>query len=310
MALPSTTVNWTQVNSFTERAFIPTVQDQIFRSNALFSSVPKQTLDGGLYISQPLMYGEGPGGPYSGVDPLDISEAEQFTVANFAWKFYYAAITYRQQDKLMNSGKHALANLIKNRVDVGRMTMENQLGTGLHSDGSTTPKHITGLRAGVTGTGTTYGQISKTTNAWWRSPLDTTTTVLSLSAMRTRRGSATENRIKPNLGLTTRAIYNLYWNLLQPQERYVNTNVARAGFTTLGFEDMSIVEDSHCPDSYLYMLNTNYMKLYSHSAENMRFRPFMEPVDRPQLRTAFLLWAGNLAISNCRFQTVMTAITS
>ncbi len=310
MVLPSTTVNWTQVNSFTERAFIPKVQDQIFRSNALFASVPKRTLDGGLYISQPLMYGEGPGGPYSGVDPLDISEAEQFTVANFAWKFYYAAITYRQQDKLMNMGRHALANLISNRVDVGRMTMENQLGVGLHSDGSATPKHITGLRAAVTGTGTTYGQISKTTNTWWRSPLDTTTTTITLAVIRTRRSSATENRIKPNMGLTTDFIFNIIWGLMEPQGRYVNTNVARAGFTTLGFEDMSLIVDSHTPDDYMYLLNTNYITLYSHSAENMRFRPFMEPVDRPQLRTAFLLWAGNLAVSNCRYQTVLTAITA
>ena len=260
--------------------------------------------------SQPLLYAEGPGGPYSGVDPLDISEAEQYTVANFSWKFYYAAITYRQQDKLMNTGRHALANLIQNRVDVARMTMENQLGTGLHSDGSTTPKHITGLRAGVTGTGVTYGGISKTTNTRWRSPLDTSTTVLSLTAMRTRRGAATKGKIKPNLGLTTQAIYDIFWGLLQPQERYVNTNVARAGFTTLGFEDMSVVVDDHTPDAHLYMLNTNYINLYAHSAENMRFRPFMEPVDRPQVRVGFLLWAGNVAISNCRFQTKFSAITS
>jgi len=310
MALPSTTINWNQLNSFTERAFIPKVQDQIFESNLLYMEVPKQTLDGGLYISQPLLYGEGPGGPYSGIDPLDISEAEQYTVANFSWKFYYAPTTYRTQDKLMNSGRHALANLIQNRIDGGRMTMENQLGIGLWSDGSTTPKHITGLRAGVTGTGVTYGLISKTTNAWWRSPIDSTTTTLSLKAMRTLRGGATKGRIKPNLGLTTQTIFDIFWGLLQPQERYVNTTAAKAGFTNLGFEDMTVSVDDHCPDGYFEMLNTNYMKLYSHSAENMRWRPFMEAADRPQLRVGFLLWAGNLCIGNCRFQTAFTAIAA
>lgn len=310
MAVHNVTINWDEVNSLTERAYVPGIEEQVYGDNAFYMRVPKKGLSGGTFISRGLFYQEGPGGPYSGTEALDGSEVDQHTVANFAWKFYFASMAYRNQDKLMNSGPTALADHIASSVMYARETLQNHLGTGLHSDGSANTKHITGLRAAVTGSGTTYGGISKTTNAWWRATVDSTTTTLTIPAMRTMKGTITFKQKRPTMGLTTDAIYNIYYGLLQPQQRFMDPGLASGGFDNVVFERMPLVVDDHCPANYLYMLRPEDFDLCYHTAENFRFRPFMEPVYQPQVRVAYFLWAGNLTCKSCRSQGVFTGITA
>jgi hypothetical protein len=312
MAVHSSTINWDNLNATTTQKIMPKVVDNIFRSNALYQRLRRrnETQDGGTFLAQPLLYGEGPGGAYSGTEVLDTSEAEQITTANFAWKFYYGSATIRRQDELRNRGKPAMAKIIRVKMQTMQKTMANLLGQGLYSDGSSNTKLITGLRAMVTGTGTTYGGISKTTNTWWRAPIDSTTTTLSISSMRSAVGGATEDREKPNMVMTTQALYDIYYGLLQPHQRFADARMARGGFTSILFEGIPVVVDSHCPANFIYYLNTDYIHFISHPAENMRMEPFAKPVNQPQLRTAFVMWAGNLTGSNCRFQTVQSAVTN
>ncbi len=306
----TTTINWNQLNTTTERVLRPRLKDQIFNSNAFFKRVPKSTEDGGTWLAEPLLYDEGPGAPYSGTDPLDSSEVEMITNAIFPWKFYYASAAMRNQDLLMNRGSKGLIKIIKVKMETMRKTMQNLLGQGLWSNGTSDTNAVTGIRAMITGTGTTYGGISKTTNSWWRSPIDTSTTTLTLPVMRTRVGSVTQDEERTDLILTTQAIFDIFWGLMEPQRRYMDGKMQSAGFTNLMFEQTPVVVDSHAAAAHMAFLNTKYMNFVSHSAENMRIRGWMEPIDRPQLRTNYLMWAGNLLGSNCRYQTMLTAITA
>lgn len=312
MPVHSSTVDWDELNSLTERKFLPKITDNIFRSNALFTRMPRMTVDGGTFISQPLLYAEGPGGTYSGTEALDAAETDQVTVANFAWKWYFASATIREQDELMNSGRQALAKLIRVQMQTMQKTMQNRLGQGLHSDASD-PTTITGLRAMVTDD-VVYGGISKTNNSWWQSIVDnglaTAPTVLSIPVMRTARGLVTEDNETTNMIITTQANYDLYYGMLQPQQRFADPGAARGGFTSLLFEGIPVVVDSHCPANFMYFLNTRYMSFISHSGLSMKLRPFMSPVNKPQMRTAYLRWGGNLTGSNCRYQAVLTSIVA
>ena len=102
----STTVNWDQLNTLTNKKLIPPVADQIFRSNLTLETVKRTGMgvDGGAYIQRPLLYQEGPGGPYSGRQTLDTTEAEIVTGMIVDWKFYYASAAMLRQDILKNSG--------------------------------------------------------------------------------------------------------------------------------------------------------------------------------------------------------------
>ncbi len=309
MTAQPSTINWNNVNSLTERAVSRRIVDQIFRSNPLIRRLRRnqRTESGGAFISTPLAYAEGPGGPFEGMQLLDVSEVEQITAALYNWKHYYVSITIRRSDELKNSGPRAFGNLLRSKLRIARKSMLNYLGQGLYSDGSDALA-ITGLRAMVTGTGQTYGNISKTNQAWWRSEVDSTTTTLTINRMRNLMGLLTEDADSPNLIATTQPIYNSYYNLLQPQQRFASSEMAKGGFTSIMFEGRPLVVDSHCPDNNMFMLNTEYLEWVAHRAEDMRFEPFRRPY-RQAGRSAFIFWFGNLTASSCRFQGRFTALT-
>ena len=309
MALGSSTISWNNVNTLTERVALPRIVDQIFRSNPTINKLWKSgtKLGGGAFITQHLAYAEGPGGAFEGMEAHDVSERDQFAPAIFNWKHYYVSITVRRADELKNSGKPAFAKLLTAKMKIAEKTMRNLLAQGIYSDGSNV-KEITGFRAMVTASGV-YGNISKTTNAFWQSKLDTTTTTLSIGAMRTLMGRCTEDSDTPDMLVTTQSNYDIYYGLLQPQQRFASESMAKGGFTSIMFEGRPLVVDSHCPTGYLYFFNTDYTDLISHEDENMRFEPFRRPF-RQAGRSAFIYWFGNLTGSNCRFQGAMTAIAN
>lgn len=310
MPANSTTISWNQVNSTTEKVSIPRVVDQIFKSNPILMRIWRKGTkkSGGSFIQQPLAYAEGPSGWFEGMQPLDVSEVDQITSAIYNWKHAYASITIRRDDELKNSGPHAFADLLENKTSIARKSMKNKLAQGLYSDGSN-PLEMVGLQAMVTGSGTTYGNISKTTNSWWRSVVDSTTTTLSIFAMRQLMGDLTEDDDTPDLLVTTQDIYDIYYSLLQPQQRFASAEMAKGGFRSILFEGRPVVVDSHCPASNFFFLNTDYIDLCSHRDENMRFEPFRRPF-RQMGRSAFILWFGNLTGSNCRFQGRFTALAN
>lgn len=314
MAVSSTSIDWNNVNTFTGRRMLPRTVDNIFRSNPLMMKLWKNgtKLDGGAYIVQGLVYAEGPGGAFEGMEEHDVSEAEIATAAIFNWKHYYASVTIRRMDELKNRGRAAFGRILSTRMRTAEKTLRNLLGQGIYSDGSF-PKSITGVRAMVTGTGVVYGNIDKTTNSWWRSQIDSTSTLANLAAdtdlsiLRTLMGSATEDADSPNLITTTQTIYNTIYGLLPPLQRFGSGAMADAGFKSLLFEGRPIVVDSHCPTGFLYMLNTDFIDFITHEDENFRWEPFQKPIKQAG-RTGIIYWAGNLTGSNCRFQAAATAL--
>lgn len=309
MAVSSTSIDWNNVNTFTGRRMLPRTVDNIFRSNVLMMKLWKKgtKLDGGAYIVQGLVYAEGPGGAFEGMEPHDVTESEIATAAVYNWKHYYASVTIRRMDELKNQGRAAFGRILSTKMQTAEKTLRNLLGQGIYSDGSFA-KAITGLRAMVTNN-TVYGNIDKTLNAWWQSQIDATSTLANLAAnttlsiFRTLIGRATEDADTPDLITTTQTIYNTLYGLLPPLQRFGSGAMADAGFRSLLFEGRPVVVDSHCPAGYAYFLNTDYIDFISHEDENFRWEPFQKPYNQAG-RTGIIYWAGNLSGSNCRFQAV------
>jgi hypothetical protein len=108
--------------------------------------------------------------------------------------------------------------------------------------------------------------------------------------------------------MTTDALYDIYWSLLQPQQRFQDSKTASAGFDSLMFNSTPVISDSHCPSGDMYFLNEKYLHLYYHPSQNMAFEPFLKPVNQ-NLRVAKLYWAGAFGSSNNRMHGAFTAIT-
>jgi hypothetical protein len=297
-----------EITAITEKYFKPRLVDNIFSSNVLFARMKdkQETLDGGEKVLLPVAYAvTTASGSYSGADTLDTTPNDQITAAEFDWTQYYANITITGLDELKNAGDAAKVSLVKSKVQMAEKSLASNLGTDVYNLGTTTGALI-GLRLAVDSTGT-YGGIARGTYTWWAAQEDGTNTVLSIPVMEALYGDCTVGNDKPTVMVTTQDIFDDFFSLLQPQQRFQDTKTADAGFTNLVFRGCPVIVDQHCPASHMFMLNEDYIKLMVHSKRNFKMEPFVKPVNQ-DVATAKIYWAGILASSNSRMHGKLNAI--
>lgn len=303
-------LTYDQISAITLKYYVPKLYDNIFNSNPLLQRHKKRSymkVDGGTSVMVPCNYAvPTASGWYAGYDTLSTTDNDQITAAEYSWKQLYTNITVSRLDELKNSGDAAILGLVKNKVKIAEKQMEDALGTGVFSN-ATDAKSIVGLRQ-IVATANTVGGISQSANSWWGAQVDSTTTTLSLAALQTQFNAATINSASPTVLATTRAIYNSYYALLQPQQRFSDSDTAAGGFASLLFNGSPVVPDSHCPTSNLFMLNEDYIHLWVHKDEDMRFEPFQKPINQ-NVKVAKIYWMGAYGTSNARLQGLLSAIT-
>lgn len=304
-------LSYDQISAITQKKIVPKMVDNIFDSNVLLQRAKKKfytKVDGGTSITQPLNYAQLTASDwYSGADTLSTTDNDVITAAEYSWKQIYANISISRIDELKNSGDAAILKLVKQKTMIAEKTIQDQMGTGLWSAG-TNAKSIAGLRV-ILSTSNTVGGIAQGTYSWWQAQVDSSTTTLSLAAMQAIDNRCSIGNDGPTVGLTTRTIYNTYYGLLQPQQRFMDSETAKGGFSSLMFNGKPIVVDSHAPSGHLAFLNEEYLDLYYHPDEDFRFEPFQKPINQ-NVKVAKIYWAGAFGTSNARMQGLLSAITA
>jgi hypothetical protein len=300
-----------QINGITQKKFIPKLVDNIFDSNVLLKKMKAgdgyKKIDGGTEIVQPLEYAQTTAaGTYAGTDLLSTTDNEVFTGAVYGWKQYFANISITGLDKAKNSGDSQIIDFVKSKVKNAETTLKQLLGDGIYSSGSDT-KALVGLRVAYTNS-SSVGGIAQSSYSWWNTQKDSATTVLSLAAMQAIDNSCTIDEDGPDLITTTRGIYNSYWSLLQPQQRFQDSKTADAGFQNLMFNGKPVVVDSKAPSGHMCFHNMKYMAMQVHKDVDMKFLPFVRPINQ-DVESAKVLWYGALCYSNLRMLGALTAIT-
>lgn len=257
---------------------------------------------------QPILYATTTAaGWYNGTDTLSTTANDQVTAAEWTRAHIYANITVTHTDELQNSGDSQIIEFVRSKVQAAEMTLADTMGTAIFNLGTDT-KAIIGLRLAVDSTGT-YGGISRSDYSWWAAQEDGTTTTLTLAALQSLYGDCTVGNDKPSVEITTQDLYDAYVNLLTPQQRFVDEDTAKGGFTNVMHNGLPVIVDSHCPAYHWFMLNEKYITLFYHPRDQFRFEPFIKPVDQ-QVASAKVLWAGQMAISNCRMNGKLNALTA
>lgn len=301
-----------QINAITQKKFLPKLYDNIFDSNVLLMDMKKgdgyRKIDGGERIVVPLEYAQlTASGTYAGADLLSTTDNETFTGAEYVWKQYYANVSITGIDKLKNAGESQVIDFVKAKVKNAEKTLAQKLGDGLYSSGSDA-KALVGLRVAAANTNT-VGGIDQSSYSWWNVQKDSTTTALTLPAMKALYENCVVDSEKPTVITTTRALHNSYWGLLQPQQRFQDSKKASAGFENLMFMSVPVVADSKCPASHMFMINQAHFFLSVHREADMKFIPFVRPINQ-DVESAKILWAGALCYSNLRFIGAFTGLTS
>lgn len=305
------TLSISQLDAITQKYIVKKMFDNIFDSNIVLKKLKDggsyKPVDGGTTIDVPLNYALATYGWYNGADTLSTSDADNITAASYEWRSLFAGITITEEDELKNSGTAAAVSLLKSKAQIAEKTLKDALGTGIFSDG-TTAKSIVGLRD-IIATTETVGGISQSDNAWWQGQVDSTTTTNSISAMNQVFQDASVDMEVPNLIVSNRTVFNSYYALLQPQQRFQDSETASGGFQNLMFNGKPYVVDSHSPANNMFMINLNHLHLFYHPKRNMTQEPFQKPINQ-QVKVSRFLWMGALGSSNNRLHGRMSALTA
>lgn len=309
------TVSVSAINAITKQAFIPKLVDNVMKSNALLMYLEKnkgmENIDGGQDVRLPVRYARfAARGWYSGSESQVTAYNEKKTALVFNWAQHYVNITISGLDKLKNAGENKVIDHVRSEVEAAEEDIRDNFGTGLYSNGTTDPKSIIGL-GGFMSTTATYGGVSQSSESWLQANIDSSTTTMSLGKLQTAFESAVHGPDKPDLCLTTKTLFNSYWSLLQPQQRFSDSDMASGGFKNLLLNGAVVLMDEYCTASSFFLLNTKYIKLYSHKdrkfpGEYVDFRKFFDQ----DAEIATMQWAGIFACSGPRFQAALTALSS
>lgn len=265
--------------------------------------------DGGMKIRIPLEYDGQEAEFYARGDTVSSDDRESVNAAYFNWKHAYGNATVFRIDLLKNAGEYAEVQLIKQRIAGAQKSLTKLLAGSIYDLPTGGSKRLTGLRACCHETaGLAYGGIEEEDlvaadgTKPWEGKMDSTTTTLTLNAIRTGASNAKLRDGaggKPNLVVTTETNFNTIVDMLQVQQRFVDgKETVKAGFTGVYFEGKDIFPDDYCPASHMFMLNTRHLGFAVHSEGNMMRTPWRLIPDSPEDKTMKIYFDGNMVVNN------------
>ena len=294
-----------------------------FLNDAIFTSVPllkyleqqgRVKRQGGASILVPIMFGKNTTFKgYSKDDVFDVTGQEGLTMAQAKWVNYGGTITVFGDEMRQNAGEGKLYDLIKAKTMQATMSGRDALAIDLFLSAANSKKVLPITVA--TDTTSTVQDINSTTNSWWQAQ-----TVASGSFA--ARGIADLRNLRdliikqgqggapaPDQILTTQLIYELYEMSNAPSIRYGARDEADLSFSGLKFSTARIDFDPNAATGNLYMLCNEALSFVVHSDAEWNIGDFKEPVDQ-DVRTAKVIWMGNLVINNRRRLGYMSGITA
>ncbi len=323
MANPSAT--FTEMVTTTLRHSGTDVSDNVSNHNALMRLMKAKghikTVRGGYEIQEPLEYAEnGTYQRYSGYEQLSTDASDVLTSAKYEWQQVAIHVTASGKELRMNSGKEAMINLVKARKRNAMNTASNNMSVDLYSDGTLT-NQIGGLANIIQTDGTgTVGGIDASSNSFWQNQfreMTGTNLAASPSAANAVSMKADMNALwlqtvrgtdMPGLIVMSHDFYTLYETGEQQLQRYADSDLAKAGFTTLRYKSADVVFDDNTNFSTTaekaYFLNCDYLYLVQHAEAKWTPDDEKKPTNQDAVVIP-MYWMGNVACTNRARQGVL-----
>lgn len=323
MATPSSV--FSEMVTSTERTWSQKVTDNVSDHNALTRELKKkgkiQTYGGGYEIALPLEYAEnGTYQRFGGYDLLNTNASDVLTTAKYDNKMIALHVTASGQELLQNSGKEAMINLVKVRKQNALKTAANQFSIDAYSSGALT-NQIGGLAHLIQTNGQgQVGGIDSATWTFWRNQFKEasgTNSAASPDATKSAAFKADMNKLwldlnrgadKPDIIVLSHDFYSLYELGEQQLQRYMDAEMAQAGFMGLKFKSAKVIFDDNTNFTTTaekgYFLNTDYLYIMQHKEAQWSADEEKRPTNQYAVVIPYY-WMGNLVCSNRSLQGVI-----
>ena len=324
MAIPSSV--FTEMVTTTDRHWGSKLTDNISNHNALLNRLKKKgqikTASGGYEAAEPLMYAENATYQrYSGYDALDTSASDVLTSAKYDWSQISLHVTASGREVRMNMGsKERMINLVKARKDAAMKTAANNFSIDMYSDGALT-NQIGGLATLIqtNGQGTVGGIVSGTYSFWRNQFKEATGTNLAASPsaanavtfkadmgtlwLRQNRGAD-----RPDLIVMSHDFYVLFETGEQQLQRYMDADLAQAGFISLKYKTADVIFDDNTnfttTQERAYFLNTDYLGVTQHADAQWTMDEEKRPTNQDAIVVP-LYWMGYMWVTNRDLQGIL-----
>lgn len=212
------------------------------------------------------------GGSFDGFDTFSTSAVDTRNNLEFEARFFEIPVVLPLTEISKNKADtQRMVDLMAIEMESSAEDMADEIGTIFYADGTGNGgKDFLGLEA-IVDDGTnaaTYGGLSRTTFPTIQSTVTASGGTLTLAKMATLYTDITSGSVKPTIGYTTETVFNLYEQLLQPQERIPkDVSVLRGaqmsgatGFTALFYKGFPIVPDEKATSAVMYFINEDFME--------------------------------------------------
>ena len=311
--------NWTEIRSLIKDNFREVLSDQVFEGSAMLKVTKAEMLDkekgGRNLVISPVLYDKLKAhGAVADFGDVDINPNPIFTAVEYDWKVLYCSIAlgFREINAAAASDL-ALINLIKQKVEVGRMTLTDDLAKSLYNDG-TDPKYPHGLRK-LVNVDNSVGGIDSTNWPFWDANLfsdvtnyskanllDPTSAYYCLKLMRKMWRASRHNNDAPTIITMTGGWHDIFAEELEPRIDYTPKDIRTAAvdFADFSYKGQApMVEDDILTEEapgYLFAINKKWFKLYIDPEDDFNVGPFQKPankLDRVCQITLTCQWATN-----------------
>lgn len=258
------------LSATTRRKILPTVADNLYRSDPLFAMLHANNLRQwqGPQIQEAFIYQPAGGGFYAPGDSFTITQTQDLTAGNWQPKFMYTPVTITlEESEVFNTGNtEAAISIIDTKMQNASLTMAARLAIALYQGGqSARVTALNGLEE-ILNDGSTAGFAGNTYANYGTVPRNGTIATALNSPMTVAASGVAANIAGPILYPTMEVAYNsvcigssypdvtLTTNLgmsyikkkFQPQQRF-ETQDAKLGFNSLVFNQSRIYQSQYAP---------------------------------------------------------------
>ena len=286
----------TRVASFVIEKALPKISNELARNDGIVAVLGAkgkiQTVNGGDLFEERVEYQENSNTAFRDkFAQIPTAQQDNWLTAKYGQAVLSGSCVVNQVELAQASGEYQISNLLDAIVENAKRTYVRKVADALRaaSPAATDPESIRSFistTAFGAQTGTTGNLNRATYSSWWQNQVSSTAADLSANTgvetveafywNSVAKGSALQEQ--PDFGLTTGTLYAALSSFGDNQRQYVRDDMMqKLGFTSIKLLNAAIIADPSITSGYLYLLNTNYLRI-----QVLRTPGMQEVGDTPQ----------------------------
>lgn len=301
-----------RITTTTNQKLMPFVVDTVLNSNVAFQRIvnASKKFEGNQMLF-PIKYQTNQTfQTYGGFDTFSTSATNNRI--NMTYTPAFAQITSALPGDELSTNKAAgdqkVMDLVGITLKSDAQDLADSLGTIFYSStgAGTDPLGMAAIVDDGT-TVSTIGGLSRSTYTTLAGTVTASGGTLTLAKMGVLWNAVTSGSVQPTTIWTTKTVFNLYEQLLTPQERIIKDIpftkgiTSGTGYTGLSYKGIGVIQDEKCTSGVLFYINENYLDFYAMphwDAEPVQYKAKIEGNDYNDVLGLGFSWSGWIKPSN------------